>query len=71
VLLISIWQRPQPPIPALKSVPEVAVQKTSPPVQVSFANHSKLLVIPEDTGTPDVTFVWVLPNQRQVRGSTN
>lgn len=33
-------------------------------VQISFANESKLLIVPEKTESPDVTFVWVYRNQR-------
>ena len=44
----------------------VAVQEKVPSaeVRISFANESKLIVVPEETDSPDVTFVWVYPNQR-------
>jgi hypothetical protein len=40
-------------------------EKESPdPVRISFSHESKLLLVPEETGSPDVTFVWVYPNLR-------
>jgi hypothetical protein len=35
-----------------------------PRVQISFSDESKLLIVPEKTESPDVTFVWVYRNQR-------
>ncbi|CAN5290554.1 hypothetical protein BH10PLA2_BH10PLA2_19050 [soil metagenome] len=69
-ILLHLWPRPEPLRPESGPPPQVAQQPTASPVQVSFANRSKHLVVPEDTGLPDVTFVWVLPNQRKSGATT-
>jgi hypothetical protein len=39
----------------------------APEVQLTFAQESKLLIVPEKTDSPDVTFVWVFRNQRSAQ----
>jgi hypothetical protein len=45
---------------------QVAEKKEVPPadVRIAFKDDSKLLIVPEKTDSPNVTFVWVFPNQR-------
>jgi Putative zinc-finger len=59
---VVVPEKPEPAPP----IEIAAVQEKVPPAQVriSFANESKLVVVPEKTDSPDVTFVWVYPNQR-------
>ena len=50
----------------VKPALEIAEAKTAgPPVRISFANESSLVIVPEETGSPNVTFVWVFPNQNK------
>jgi anti-sigma factor RsiW len=58
--------RVEPPGPELVSPERVAVAEVSrPEVRISFANESKLLIVPEKTDSPNVTFMWVYPNLRK------
>jgi anti-sigma factor RsiW len=55
------------PIPS-ERMPAVEIADARPArsqVRISFANQSKLLIVPVETGSPNVTFVWVYPNQRK------
>ena len=69
ILLLLQNQRrtvvPEKPEPGPR-IEMAAVPEKVPPAQVriTFANQSKLIVVPEETDSPDVTFVWVYPNQR-------
>ncbi len=61
----GFWLRP-PMNPESQPPEQVAQEKATPApeVRISFADESKLLVVPEQTDSPDVTFVWVYANQR-------
>jgi anti-sigma factor RsiW len=65
IVLGQLW-RERVTCSALPPEP-VLVEQTRPkaPVQIAFADQSKVLVVPEETGSPDVTFVWVFPNQHK------
>jgi anti-sigma factor RsiW len=59
------WLRP--PMNAESQPPKQLAQEKATPapeVRISFADESMLLVVPEQTDSPDVTFVWVYANQR-------
>ncbi len=61
----GFWLRP--PTNAVSQPPEQVVQEkaiSAPEVRISFTDESKFLIVPEQTDSPDVTFVWVFPNQR-------
>lgn len=67
---VTIWAmmpRTTTPVKRESAPPiQIAEVKEEPAadVQISFANESKLLIVPEKTESPDVTFVWVYRNQR-------
>jgi anti-sigma factor RsiW len=67
--VLSMLPRRKEPLPAERK-PTVEVAEANiarPPVRISFAHESKLLIVPEETGSPNVTFVWVYPNQHKQR----
>ncbi len=57
---------PQPLVPGSESPIQIASETTGPPeIRVTFADDARLLVVPEKTDSPDVTFLWVYRNQRE------
>ena len=65
-LLFRSPTRDEPSRDAVAPSLELAIESSpSSPAMVVFPNESKLLIVPEETGSPNVTFVWVYPNQRK------